>query len=331
MSTSYIEKVLNGPSELLLEDLDMVCLAIDINLFWLTSSDYSYSKTIFRNLGRNLKAKEIAFEIENAFLTILDFLPKPRKVGIRCPKFNDRAYTVILAEVLGYVNKFQEKYGKDVLQVIQELNIPVFASNLGGNFDGFILGAADKFAITLDETRPHGRTKFTLFHELAHYLFHQDQEFNVDILEESKPYGQEISQEDVVEFVANKFAQYSIVPFNIAEELWSEASWKWERLNILRMQGIINSTGASIDVLAYCLNDTYRFHGQPNIFRPLYTYLKDNLRTSQDSDWKSQLFDKQRTKLDSLLKANEDEFSTDVLDGLRGILNIPDYLQAMNE
>lgn len=332
---AQVREAIEGKSELSLEDLDLICLALGVNLFWLASEDYVPSKTLFRNLKTKPEAFQIASEMESAFLCIFEFLPTPTRITLSEPSTKDTKCYALLSEVINSAIEFQKEYGNDPSKIIENLNISVLTNKSGGfdAFDAFLLGAGEQFAICLNENHPPSRLKFSFFHELAHYLFHRNEQLDVEISLEPRFYNYDdnVSEGDVIEFIANKFAQYSIVSYESVRSLWAKAAWKRSSLDLEQMQNIINSTGSSIDVLAFSLYEIFCLKRKEGIeFKPLLDDLRKKLKPSHDKLWVSSLISKQRDKLAGILAENEDSFYSEDIEELRDALGIQNCQQVVN-
>jgi len=327
ISKAGIEQAVYGVQELPIGDLDLLCESVGIDFFWVTSPHYVPSKTVFRNLTS--KAIEISSKVENAFLCLLDLLPVPGQPKIPIPQDNQTDYYILIAEVLNAVNIFRNQFGGRPQEVFNSLGLPVLPVS-SEEFDAFLLGAGKNFAVCVNQQSAWPRIRFSLFHELAHFLFHKDQDFTVEKCA-PKLYKDSISREDVPEFIANKFAQYILIPFEMSQEIWETAFWSTENLDLHLISQVLNESHASVDVLVNCLYDVSRIKGKPCRYGDLRDYLRQNLVVSPHTDPEVQNFlAQERQQIRGILGKYEDQFSIDVLEDINEALQIESKLQVMS-
>lgn len=78
------------------------------------------------------------------------------------------------AEELSIINTFRRSAPVDVQALSLALGVPVRSSFLGPNLSGLIERTGDaKFAITVNASHPETRQRFTMAHELGHYMLHR--------------------------------------------------------------------------------------------------------------------------------------------------------------
>lgn len=80
------------------------------------------------------------------------------------------------AECLSVVNRYKEQVPVDVLAIAAEIGIPVVYENLEDNISGAIraVGADEDYQIVVNSNHPRVRQRFTVAHELGHYIYHRD-------------------------------------------------------------------------------------------------------------------------------------------------------------
>lgn len=80
---------------------------------------------------------------------------------------------------LATVAKYQSRPPVDLAAIARDLGLNVYYMNLGDNISGQIVRDSNKggksgFAIYVNDTHHPNRQRFTLAHEISHYILHRD-------------------------------------------------------------------------------------------------------------------------------------------------------------
>ncbi len=320
LSVSSISGIFKGTREPDLEELFRVCDALNVNPYQIMSRDYVPCRLHFRNV--NEEAQAIASEVENAFLLMREFLPEPEPFSLPQPGNGYRDYQFVISAVIDAVKTFQSRFGNDLFDAIDGLNLPVVPIRVGeGCFDGFLMNADRDAAICVNEDSPPSRIRFTLLHELAHYLFHRDEELPVELWRFNF-YDDILDRSALPEYVATKFAQYFLIPFEEAEMIWQKSDFP-DYVAVDPTQEILDRRKASIDVLANALYDIARIQGRELRFTIIRDSLNREIKYPNDCDIWGFLGDKKRT-VEDILENHKDDFSDEVLADIKDILQIQD-------
>ena len=107
-------------------------------------------------------------------------------------------------------------------QVAQELGLKVKSATLDANISGMILSEDEGHLIKINRHDVKERQRFTLAHEIAHFLLHRD--FIGDGIEDDVLYRSRLS--DSLEVEANRLAADMIMPWGKVQEELAKISDK---------------------------------------------------------------------------------------------------------
>jgi Zn-dependent peptidase ImmA (M78 family) len=315
---SAVNEILSGESEINLKNITSMCSTIHLNIYRLLSKDYTVCKIHFRNV--NESSQDIASQVEDAFLILRPYLPTRKKTPTYSLDVLDRKYSDLIVNVLNTIQAFQSKFGDNLYSAIDLLKLPVF--QIYDDFDGFFLDSGNHCAICVNTNAPPVRIRFSLAHELAHFLFDKDTQEPLPVETwKFNPYKAIVEERDISEFMATKFAQYFLVPFKEAEDLWQRSNWP-DSINLDFAQWIIDRHCVSIEVLANVFFDMARINGHKSVnYRWIKDYLASQLtRTPDDHIWA--FLRKKKNELLQILEENQEEFSGPVFQHLKGLFQL---------
>lgn len=139
----------------------------------------------------------------------------------------DRPYSSPLktaADVIEFArNNGIETSPLDISEVINKIGIKVFSDDLGLDISGFIEKRNSQWVIGINKYQIYQRQRFTLAHELGHYVLHQSQ------IESGRITDQNLFRDDTnnpIEKEANNFAGDLLMP---AEEFRTQIIQKQVR------------------------------------------------------------------------------------------------------
>lgn len=121
--------------------------------------------------------------------------------------------------------KYHAKAPVDVLGIAQDLGLNVWGMHsLGPNISGKIFrdkvnGGSSGFSIAVNSTESAVRQRFTIAHEISHFLLHRPQLENGDLIDDTM-YRSGLSNAE--ESAANKMAAHILMPFSLINSLVSE-------------------------------------------------------------------------------------------------------------
>ena len=114
------------------------------------------------------------------------------------------------------IRKFQNTAPVDVGAIARELGIDVLADDtLPDTVSGAITKDKDGFFITVNAKHHPRRQRFTVAHELAHYILHQSQ--IGDGIQDSALYRSHLSNSS--EVAANKLAADILMPLDLVQRV----------------------------------------------------------------------------------------------------------------
>lgn len=308
---SIVKNYLDGNQELDINEVNAICDAINLNFFRLISNSYSETKLHFRNIKKS--ASMFSAKIEECFLMFCESLPTPEIPIVKLDDFFDDRIALI-GIIQPIIQQIKSQYGISIDEVLKNINMPVIPVKAKRNeFDAFLLNSHPYYAICVNESSPPNRIKFSLAHELSHFLFDREKFIPVDENTMVNLFADRFSPQQRPEFVATKFAQYFLLPFDELQTLCS--NWKnwFETLNFERSQEIIDKNKISIDVLLNGIRDLCEIY---NISIP-YANLKDHLALKLNFLNDLSIYDflqAQKNIIRDMILKDEDSYSDSVLD-----------------
>lgn len=314
MEQNEVDRVLSGAADTNLTNLHRICNSLSLNIFRVMAQEYKPCTIHYRGLSP--AARNFVSDLEDAFLLAADLFPKPRPPRVKIPDRTDLDYQYLIASVCNSINWVKGQLGSDPYEMLNEIKIPVFPVYFDPEeFDACLLSSKPYYAICVNQATSPARILFSLLHELAHFFFDRDKETSVEVWR-FNAYKKQVDVNDVPEFLATKFAQYFLIPFEAAETLWRSVNKKELSLDTSLAQEIIDSSSASREVLANALFDMSR------IFKDeiSYTLIRDTLLNSvspaQNAAAANFLLEKKR-QIEDILFQHEDDFSDEVFDDIK--------------
>ncbi|WP_028575043.1 ImmA/IrrE family metallo-endopeptidase [Desulfonatronovibrio hydrogenovorans] len=236
-------------------DIDLVekvCSRLGINPFWVLSKEYSPSKVHFRNL--NSAGRSSARKVEQAFYLVAEYLPTPEVLDIAPPDRSLKEQGVMSGQISNISESIKE-IGYTPESIFRRINLPIIPVK-ADDFDAFLLCTENKYAVCVNSETAPVRIIFSLLHELAHFLFHRDTE--VSPLKGYRRFNQYLTEDEMVEFESDKFAQHFLVPFKQAEK-WAV---QYPNVDPDDIQPVVDQSRTSRDVLAYAIHDQLMFRNK---------------------------------------------------------------------
>lgn len=299
-----IEGYLKADREIQFDELRPICESLKIGLMWLLSPNYKPSHLTFRALADQDLTK--VSRIENAFLIIGDVLPQIKKFTI--PKLNtsEKDPAMLQAEINKAASDLRETY-PTVESLYEAIGLPILPVSAGNNgFDAFIMDSGKSSVVCVNKDKPSARIHFSLLHEMAHFLWHRGQDVPVDVSIEGYFNNNLIAENQIPEYVANKFAQQFIFSLKEIESI----APKWKNFNAAEL---IAERRATVDVLAFAIHDYLIFTPRPVQFVQIRDTLKTNISTSYKQDRTLLDFiENHGNGLKNTLYRNKEEFSNSV-------------------
>jgi Zn-dependent peptidase ImmA (M78 family) len=130
------------------------------------------------------------------------------------------------ANIFNIINIFRNNYPVDVEGLARILGINVVYAELGKEISGMIQREEDgSFTITVNENDPKTRKRFTIAHELGHFIYHKDKIGNG--IYDNRMYRSVPGHSNPLinaqqETQANQFAASLLTPSALIERLQSE-------------------------------------------------------------------------------------------------------------
>jgi hypothetical protein len=126
------------------------------------------------------------------------------------------AYAFLENPAMAIISKYQQQAPVDVVAIAKELGLNVWEQNLGPNISGKLFVdpthcGASGFSICVNSREAINRKRFTIAHELAHFILHRNQIGSG--LSDDTFYRSGLSTAQEVE--ANKMAADIIMPYSL--------------------------------------------------------------------------------------------------------------------
>ncbi len=122
------------------------------------------------------------------------------------------------------IQSFQDMPPVKLIDLARALGVPIKAATLSPGISGEIRPNSDKsgFIIRVNRHDPPKRQRFTVAHELAHYLLHRDH--ILDGIKDNVLYRSSLS--DILEQQANRLAADILMPYSLLCHAKEEAEEK---------------------------------------------------------------------------------------------------------
>ncbi|RUQ34068.1 MAG: ImmA/IrrE family metallo-endopeptidase [Candidatus Competibacteraceae bacterium] len=319
LAPPIVEGYLSGNRELQFSELRPLCDALMLRLMRLLSASFASSQLQYRSTGG--RDPERAAAIENAFLTVMDWLPTPQSLPTLIEDCEDDVPWLINA-VWQVVEPLLKKY-PTVEALYHATRLPVLPVHAGPGpdaFDAFLLRSGKKALVCVNLDKSLTRIHFSLLHEMAHYLFHARIELPIDVLP-SDLYNDTVSAKTRPEYIANKFAQFFLVPFPDAERM----AQRWPRMEL--PDGYLIQQRTSPQVVANAIYDWLRIRGGTI---PRYMEVKEAVETAAamagyaGDDGLRTFLEQEGAALKALITGRRDEFADEVWASMRAAWDITD-------
>lgn len=279
LSPDCISAYLHGRKEILLKELDAICLALDLPVMrLLTRSGSSPVRIAYR---KTLQAdRKTVAKAEDVFLWIEEFLPRFRSPSGPLPNVDTTTDAqMLIAEVNGLIGRLKAQ-NLSLEHWYETLGIALAGSRHEGSApnaqkpDGLCLSDNEHTLVLVNTNCPDVRLQFTLLHELWHAICDRNRDVPPDHLP-SELYDNQLSEETRPEFCANKFAQFWIIPFETAEVM-ARKMRNPSRLTRQEVEEALQGTGGSPEVLANAVFDIMRYMTG---CQRTFTSIRDEIRT----------------------------------------------------
>ena len=142
---------------------------------------------------------------------------------------------------LSSILPYQQEAPVDVLKIAKEVfGINVWADNLGNGISGKLFrdqvnGGSSGFSIVVAFGDAHNRQRFTIAHELAHFVLHRQQMtiFGGEITDDTFYRSQHMSNAQETE--ANRFAADVLMPYSLIQRLMDRGITEVSQLSRMLM------------------------------------------------------------------------------------------------
>ena len=118
-------------------------------------------------------------------------------------------------KILDIIRKYQNDYLVPIVRIASELGIAVYLAELSKDISGAILKKDNKYVIYVNSKDNKKRQRFTIAHEIAHYILHKDK--IGDNLTDNAMYRSKLS--NTQERQANILASEILIPIHKLREI----------------------------------------------------------------------------------------------------------------
>lgn len=118
-------------------------------------------------------------------------------------------------KILDTIRKYQNDYLVPIVKIASELDISVYLAELSKDISGAILKKDGKYVIYVNDKDNKKRQRFTIAHEIAHYILHKEQ--IGDNLTDNAMYRSKLS--NTQERQANILASEILIPIHKLKEI----------------------------------------------------------------------------------------------------------------
>ncbi len=309
LPSEIVNDYFEGKKEIKFEELRPICDTLNVGLMWLLSADYQPSHLLFRALPNQDLTK--VSQIENAFLIVNDILPPIKKNAIPVLNIEEKDQAMLQSTIDKIVLTLRNQYST-VEKLYLAFGIGILPVSAGDNgFDAFIMNFGKVSIVCINRNKPPARIHFSLLHEIAHYFWHKNQDIPVDNFDDIYLNPQKnISDKNMPEFIANKFAQQFIFPMKEIEFI----APKWERESSETIYKWIVENRTSPEVLSFAIFDNLKF--RPNKI-PLITTIIEGIKNKAGIGLGKDrtvidFIEKQGVELKQSIYKNKEKFSDNV-------------------
>nr|VFJ51625.1 MAG: protein of unknown function (DUF955) [Candidatus Kentron sp. FW] len=267
LSEDVVTGYLTGTLELCWDEFRRICQALEADPIRLLLPDYKTSRLAYRNATSS--ARREAARIENAFLMVRETLPKATRPRLFLPAGIEDPGE-LLTHLIPIVTDLRERHG-DTTSLYEDHKLPVLGVQ-EGNFDAFLMACKPSYLVCVNLGGPDARIEFSLLHEFCHFIFDADREVPIDIrVTGTDLYGNRISEEARPEYIANKFAQLWLIPYESAQKM--AKAWP----NVGACADYVREHRISPDVVINALYDVLRFHRNPPSYRQIQQTVQNDI------------------------------------------------------
>lgn len=277
LDADIVSAYLAGKRNIQFSELGPICAAMGVSVMrLLTNSDVSRVRIAYRKT-RSSDRKVLA-DAENVFLWLEDFLPVYHHPPVTLPQIDATSEArMLIAEIVGFVDRLK-KVSDDWKYWYTQIGVGLIGTNRfsssGDSLDGVCLLDAKHSLVFVNTDRPDVRLWFTVLHELWHAICDRNKDIPADYLP-SGLYDEVLSNDTKPEFCANKFAQFWMIPFETAQDLYHKMQ-RPSGLCKFDVENALANTGASAEVLANAVYDVARYHSRPRVS---YASIRDQVKS----------------------------------------------------
>ncbi len=129
-------------------------------------------------------------------------------------------YHSIHKEQKDIIVKHTKNYPVNLNGILRDFGISLIEKELNSDISGKIYIENNKFSIMVNDYHSNNRKRFTIAHELGHYLLHYDEILKAAIVDNSLYRSDRLSTRIDVE--ANRFAAKLLMPMDLIEKIKQE-------------------------------------------------------------------------------------------------------------
>lgn len=121
-----------------------------------------------------------------------------------------------LSKYYNIIKKYQDQCPVDIISMARELDLELYNINTSENISGAILKDNNRYIIYVKSSDSNNRKRFTIAHEISHFLLHKDI-IDKNSITDNAMYRSNLS--NTYERQANKLASEILIPIKKLREL----------------------------------------------------------------------------------------------------------------
>jgi Zn-dependent peptidase ImmA (M78 family)/DNA-binding XRE family transcriptional regulator len=206
-SPSTISHFESGDRKIGIADLQNVARELGMSIdYFLQNTPKKNDLQYFR-----LRASKVSPTARETVAEFLSFASKQGKVPLGIPPSLEKYKPWNAANTLLEIAKIKQP-AVSPYEVANSIGVPVFDWGFPDNISGIFVSDSGKFCIGVNESHPRVRQRFSVAHELGHFVFDRDRGLMLDFVGSESVQASDDQESLAVEINANRFAADLLMP-----------------------------------------------------------------------------------------------------------------------